>query len=504
MESQLSSAQIALTPLRDLEEKLRHSISSETARRESFLLLRLNSKEQEIQDLIIQIQELKASQAGNSASMRSSLLDPAVNVLIQHLRKELDKAKLALEETQNELSAWKFTPDSNTGKRLMAKCRLLYQENEELGRMISSGRMAKLEGDLALQRNFSEEMKKSQSELDEFLLELDEDVEGMQSTIYFLQQQLRQTREQLTAVQKENDILRNSSSNSDKVGSLSEAHSHENSCHLGNLPSRKNPTGGSFYHPSSSHGVGTLNEWCNGPTQSSSKRNFEKILEYSDISNTKNFEKAIDEAEAANEISVCRSAEESGEMSSRSPQETSVPLIGKREDAVEAHSIADNQHRFHDDYMSNDSRGEDESDLKDSTDRFSGEKNRLDAATNIKSQDEKIVPQLSGPEKRSKIIEKNENGGGDVSLNLTKDDDKTGQTFENDDKKTVLRKRSLSITENETTSPHSSVNSNSETNSEMGKITEVDSCSKSEDGSSFTKRSRVDLTGNLSLRAKTE
>ncbi len=57
---------------------------------------------------------------------------------------------------------------SNTGKRLMAKCRLLYQENEELGRMISSGRLAKLEGDLALQRNFSEEMKKSQS--GEFLL----------------------------------------------------------------------------------------------------------------------------------------------------------------------------------------------------------------------------------------------------------------------------------------------------------------------------------------------
>lgn len=45
----------------------------------------------------------------------------------------------------------------------MAKCRLLYQENEELGRMIASGRIAKLEGDLALQRSFSEEMKKSQS-----------------------------------------------------------------------------------------------------------------------------------------------------------------------------------------------------------------------------------------------------------------------------------------------------------------------------------------------------
>lgn len=52
---------------------------------------------------------------------------------------------------------------SNTGKRLMAKCRLLYQENEELGKVVNSGRVAKLEGELALQKNFSEEVKKSQS-----------------------------------------------------------------------------------------------------------------------------------------------------------------------------------------------------------------------------------------------------------------------------------------------------------------------------------------------------
>lgn len=52
---------------------------------------------------------------------------------------------------------------SNTGKRLMAKCRLLYQENEELGKVISSGRIAKLEGELALQKSFSDEIKKSQS-----------------------------------------------------------------------------------------------------------------------------------------------------------------------------------------------------------------------------------------------------------------------------------------------------------------------------------------------------
>nr|CAG4643567.1 EOG090X0FYD [Ilyocryptus agilis] len=168
IEAQLSSAQSFGT--RETDDKARQLMSQESLRRDNILLMRLNSKEQEMQDLLVQVQELKASQAASAISLRSSLLDPAVNLLIQHLRKELEKAKSALDETQNELSAWKFTPDSNTGKRLMAKCRLLYQENEELGRMISSGRLAKLEGDLALQRNFSEEMKKSQSGTPIFLL----------------------------------------------------------------------------------------------------------------------------------------------------------------------------------------------------------------------------------------------------------------------------------------------------------------------------------------------
>lgn len=45
----------------------------------------------------------------------------------------------------------------------MAKCRLLYQENEELGKMVSSGKVAKLENELSLQQKFAEEMKSSQS-----------------------------------------------------------------------------------------------------------------------------------------------------------------------------------------------------------------------------------------------------------------------------------------------------------------------------------------------------
>ncbi|XP_049875771.1 pre-mRNA-splicing regulator female-lethal(2)D [Pectinophora gossypiella] len=178
----------SLEKAKEAEERIKQQYA-ESQHREKVLVRRLAAKEQEIQDYVSQITELKSSHA--SLNGRPTLLDPAVNVLILRLKQELTSTKARLEETQNELSAWKFTPDSNTGKKLMAKCRLLHQENEDLGRMTSSGRIAKLEGDLALQKSFSEEVKKSQSELDEFLQELDEDVEGMQSTVLFLQQELR-------------------------------------------------------------------------------------------------------------------------------------------------------------------------------------------------------------------------------------------------------------------------------------------------------------------------
>lgn len=188
--------------LKDSESKLKQQYA-ESQRRERILARRLAVKEQEMQDFASQIAELKTAQAPAQAALRSALLDPAVNILFQKLKNELQQTKAKLEETQNELSAWKFTPDSNTGKRLMAKCRLLYQENEELGKMTSNGRLAKLEGELALQKSYNEEVKKSQLELDDFLQEMDEDVEGMQSTIVFLQQELKHTKDDKEVLEKE-------------------------------------------------------------------------------------------------------------------------------------------------------------------------------------------------------------------------------------------------------------------------------------------------------------
>ncbi|EDO46685.1 predicted protein [Nematostella vectensis] len=199
LESQIgngSNSNTELVGLRESEEKLKQQ-QQESTRRENVLVMRLATKEHEVQDLLTQIHDLKQAQNPSTVQMRSTLLDPAVNLLFQRMKTELDEAKVKLEQAQNDLSAWKFTPDSVTGKKLMAKCRMLIQENQELGRQLSQGRIAQLEAELALQKKYSDELKSSQDELNDFVIQLDEEVEGMQSTIMTLQQQIKDIKQRL-------------------------------------------------------------------------------------------------------------------------------------------------------------------------------------------------------------------------------------------------------------------------------------------------------------------
>ncbi|EPQ13343.1 Pre-mRNA-splicing regulator WTAP [Myotis brandtii] len=209
-----------VTGLRESEEKLKQQ-QQESARRENILVMRLATEEQEMArpavanlwDLrdpqwsadhrLTQIQYLKQVQQPSVAQLRSTMVDPAINLFFLKMKGELEQTKDKLEQAQNELSAWKFTPDSQTGKKLMAKCRMLIQENQELGRQLSQGRIAQLEAELALQKKYSEELKSSQDELNDFIIQLDEEVEGMQSTILVLQQQLKETRQQLAQYQQQ-------------------------------------------------------------------------------------------------------------------------------------------------------------------------------------------------------------------------------------------------------------------------------------------------------------
>lgn len=179
-------------------ESLQHELQANEVKYKKRLhnvCMKLTLRDRKIAQLKEKIALVTHSQAPSSHQLESTLVDPALNLMLEKMKKETETSRSRVEEMQNELSAWKFTPDSTTGKRLMAKCRLLHNENEELGKELSTGWVAQLNGNLALQKKFSEEMKKSQTELDEFLLELEEEVEGMQNTIYHLQQQLEATKD---------------------------------------------------------------------------------------------------------------------------------------------------------------------------------------------------------------------------------------------------------------------------------------------------------------------
>lgn len=55
-----------------------------------------------------QVEELRTSLGGG---LRNCLLDPVVNSMFRQLSDELRETKQRLEQSQQELNAWKFTPD---------------------------------------------------------------------------------------------------------------------------------------------------------------------------------------------------------------------------------------------------------------------------------------------------------------------------------------------------------------------------------------------------------
>ncbi|XP_053316138.1 pre-mRNA-splicing regulator WTAP isoform X2 [Spea bombifrons] len=96
--------------LRESEEKLKQQ-QQESARRENILVMRLATKEQEMQECTNQIQHLKQVQQPSVAQLRTTMVDPAINLFFLKMKGELEQTKDKLEQAQNELSAWKFTPD---------------------------------------------------------------------------------------------------------------------------------------------------------------------------------------------------------------------------------------------------------------------------------------------------------------------------------------------------------------------------------------------------------
>ncbi|CAG8562150.1 16573_t:CDS:2, partial [Cetraspora pellucida] len=158
------------------------------------LLVRLTKKEEEIQSLLGELQNLSQTLTPDftfDQSFRKKFLDPAINLLFRTMKKELEDKNKIIESLQHELEGVKFTPNSITGKKLVTKLRALQDENEELGRQLRQGRVEQYEVEIALQRKMIYELKQSLEESDNQLISMDNEMERLQDLVFRLRAKVK-------------------------------------------------------------------------------------------------------------------------------------------------------------------------------------------------------------------------------------------------------------------------------------------------------------------------
>ncbi|GAB4813595.1 hypothetical protein N2152v2_000641 [Parachlorella kessleri] len=198
-------------PLTVLNE-LRRAATSEQAAREELSALRpreaalqaaLCAKTLENLDLRRQLQAAKQASDPSVVQLRQVLLDPAVNREFSRLRAEAEAKARELKIAQEELQAVQFSQESKAGRMLMAKCRALQDENEEMGRELSEGRLTQLERSLVAAREQLEELRRVYSELEDHAHAMDDEADLLQGQVLSLKRQLAQYQAQQQQAQQQ-------------------------------------------------------------------------------------------------------------------------------------------------------------------------------------------------------------------------------------------------------------------------------------------------------------
>lgn len=133
------------------------------------------------------------------------LLDPAIHAEFTRMKKELEAAGKKLKELQDDLAAVQFTPHSKNGKLLMAKCRTLQDENAQIGREASEGKLHDLGTRLAMQKSLNVELRRCYEELYKSVGDVNEELERSQQMLYVLQRKLQQKEHEVLELRKQLD-----------------------------------------------------------------------------------------------------------------------------------------------------------------------------------------------------------------------------------------------------------------------------------------------------------
>ncbi|KAD6118963.1 hypothetical protein E3N88_10234 [Mikania micrantha] len=178
-----------LQNLKSSEESLREQLEK-AKKKEAAFIVTIAKREQEIADLKAAVRDLRSQLKPLSMQARRLLLDPAIHEEFMRLKNLVEETDKKVKELQDNVAAVNFTPQSKMGKMLMAKCRTLQEENEEIGNQAKEGKIHELSMKLALQKSQNIELRSQFEGLFKHMEGLTNDVEKSNEMVLILEEKL--------------------------------------------------------------------------------------------------------------------------------------------------------------------------------------------------------------------------------------------------------------------------------------------------------------------------
>ncbi|KFK34664.1 hypothetical protein AALP_AA5G175400 [Arabis alpina] len=176
-------------------------------RKEASCIVQYAKREQEMAELKSAVRDLKSQLKPASMQARRLLLDPAIHEEFSRLKNLAEEKDKKIKELQDNISAVTFTAHSKNGKMLMAKCKTLQEENEEIGHQAAEGKIHELAIKLTMQKSQNAELRSQFEGLFKHMEELTNDVERSNETVIILQEKLEEKEKEIESLKKGMEVV---------------------------------------------------------------------------------------------------------------------------------------------------------------------------------------------------------------------------------------------------------------------------------------------------------
>ncbi|KAA0186649.1 Pre-mRNA-splicing regulator female-lethal(2)D, partial [Fasciolopsis buskii] len=162
---------------------------------------------------ILPVRKIRSSKSGSMPQSSISLgcddslffsrkmFEPSTNLVYKKMHMFAKEAQTRVRQSNDDLLAWKFNPESTSGKQMMGRIRQLLSDNEKLGQFNHADRIASLESDAELQSTCIKEFIKTHSGIENVLEETYTDIEGLQNSLLIVHQQINRAEAVVTNLQ---------------------------------------------------------------------------------------------------------------------------------------------------------------------------------------------------------------------------------------------------------------------------------------------------------------